>query len=95
MTTHFCQVSVSSDALSFEISDDKFYPYNDYKTIYPKWEISPDKSSEASLYWKWFIGKYNTQIAEAYNAKPADVPEQWFHIELPEIEQNLYSLYKF
>ena len=95
MTTHFCQVSVSSDTLSFEISDDKFHPYKDYKTIYPKWEISPDKSSEASLYWKWFVGKYYRQIAEAYNAKPADVPAQWCHIEWPEIEQNLYSLYNF
>ena len=95
MTTHFCQVSVSSDSLSFRVSGDKFHPYKDYKTIYPKWEITPDPSSEASLYWKWFVGQYYEQIGKAYDAKPADVPEQWFHIEWPEIEENLYSRYNF
>jgi len=94
MTTHFCQVSVSSELL-FRVADDDYHPYKEYKTIYPRWEITPDKSSEASLYWKWFVGKYYKQLAETYQAKPADVPEEWFHIDWPEIEQNLYMLYNF
>ena len=91
MTTDFCQVNVSSD-MSFAFGG-KFHPYKDYKTIYPKWGITPDKSCEASLYWKSFVGKYYKEIAEVYNAKPADVPKQWSHIEWTEIEQNLHSLY--
>ena len=94
MTTHFCQVAVSSNTLRFTVSGDKFHLYKDYKTIYPKWEISPDKTSTTPLYWKWFVGKYYKEIAEAYSAKPADVPEEWFQIEWPEVEKNLFSVYK-
>ena len=92
MTTDFCQECVSSDILKFR-HHGKYYPYKDYKTIYPKWDITPDNSSESSLYWKWFVGKYNKEIAEVYKAKPADVPDQWSAIEWSKVEQYLRSLY--
>ena len=93
MSTDFCQECVSSDILKFKLYRGKYYHYKDYKTVYPKWDITPDKSSASSLYWKWFVGKYYKEIAETYKAKPADVPEQWFRIQWTIVEQNLYSLY--
>ena len=92
MSIDFCQECVSSDIMKFKVYRGKYYHYKDYKTVYPKWDITPDKSSEASLYWKWFVGKYYKKIAKSYKAQPPDVPEQWFRIEWTVVEQNLYSL---
>ena len=92
MATNFCQDCVSSDTMKFA-SGGKSYLYKHYKSIYPKWEITPYNSSTTSLYWKWFVAKYYKEIAEAYNAKPAEVPKKWFRIKWHEVEQNLLSSY--
>ncbi len=93
MTTHFCQASVSRADLLFEYEEDEYHPYNDYKSIYKNWEIAPDISSESSLYWKWFVGKYYENIAKEFVAKPPDVPNEWHHIEWSAVEKNLKELY--
>ncbi len=92
MTTHFCQASVSHADLLFEHKEDEYHPYNDYKSIYKNWEIAPDISSEGSLYWQWFVGKYYENIAKEFGAKPPDVPDEWRHIEWSTVEKNLKEL---
>ena len=92
MLTDVCQAVICTDS-KFKISSGEYHPYKDYRAIHTKWKISADPSSEASLYWKWFVGKYSDRIADHYKAKPPDIPEEWLDIKWPDIERNLKVLY--
>ena len=95
MVTEFCPFLISSDQI---FRDDKtngeFHPYKKYEEIHPEWSIPPDPSAESCLYWKWFVAKYSEELAETYDAKPADVPQSWCDIEWPEVAKNLTEAYK-
>ncbi|KAF1393287.1 hypothetical protein PFLUV_G00037000 [Perca fluviatilis] len=54
-----------------------YHPYKEYTKYYPDWHIPPDSTIEASDYWKYVLVQYNERFAQAYKAKPADVPEAW------------------
>ncbi|CAL9694468.1 unnamed protein product [Knipowitschia caucasica] len=73
-----CTTRVQSD-IKFQCSatDWNLHPYKKYREIYPDWKISPDDSLEASNYWKYVLIKFNNNFAEAYKAKPADIPKPW------------------
>nr|XP_042703617.1 interferon-induced very large GTPase 1-like isoform X2 [Chrysemys picta bellii] len=64
---------------TFQNSDTEWnaHPYKEYRDYYPDWHIQPDPSREASNYWKFVFQKFNQEFAEQYNAKPADLPEDW------------------
>ncbi|KAK1890278.1 Interferon-induced very large GTPase 1 [Dissostichus eleginoides] len=40
-------------------------------------------------YWKYVLVKYNKQLAEAFNAKPADIPATWREITPEQAEASL------
>lgn len=94
MMLDFCQALVDSNRSfrKFKI-DNKFRPYRCYQSVYPTWSIPPDRSCEGSLFWKWFVGKYNVQLAREYDAKPAQV-SKWRGISWDEVERDLESVYK-
>ncbi|XP_060924515.1 up-regulator of cell proliferation-like [Limanda limanda] len=73
-----CTTEVHSDR-SFKKPDTKgeWHPYKDYNKYYPDWIIPPDRTIEASDYWKYVLVQYNDRFAEEYKAEPADVPEAW------------------
>ena len=73
----------------------EWHSFKDYQSIYPNWSIPPDVTSEDSLYWKMFAGKYMKAIAFQYRAKPADVPDEWSKITWDEVRANLKYLYNF
>ncbi|KAF3686185.1 Interferon-induced very large GTPase 1 Very large-inducible GTPase-1 [Channa argus] len=58
----------------------EFHPYKDYGKYYPDWHIPPDRTIQASDYWKYVLVQYNDRFAEEYKAKPADVPDAWRRI---------------
>ncbi|XP_062396806.1 interferon-induced very large GTPase 1-like [Sardina pilchardus] len=62
---------------SFVDKTHKTCPYKEYRTIYPDWEIKGDPKSETSNYWKYVLKKFNKEFTEAYDAQPADIPEEW------------------
>lgn len=73
-----CTTSVHSEHRFRNTDTDwAWHPYNDYKTFYPDWLIPPDRTIEASDYWKYILVKYNDSFAAEYEAKPADVPDAW------------------
>ncbi|XP_076120669.1 up-regulator of cell proliferation-like [Alosa pseudoharengus] len=78
LETVICTRAVISDA-KFRSSETKgkLHPYKQCKEIYPNWEIEEDLSMETSDYWKYVLMKYNEEFAEAYDAKPADIPSDW------------------
>ncbi|KAM9465891.1 up-regulator of cell proliferation-like isoform 2-T2 [Clarias gariepinus] len=55
----------------------QLHPYKDYQKYYPDWHIAPDRSIEASDYWKYVLVIFNKQFAESYNTLPAVYPDAW------------------
>uniref|UniRef100_A0A8C1VD27 VLIG-type G domain-containing protein n=1 Tax=Cyprinus carpio TaxID=7962 RepID=A0A8C1VD27_CYPCA len=78
LVTDICTSLVHSD-ISFKCRDtkDQWHKYKEYSKIYPDWQIDPDRSIEASPYWKYVMAEFNEQFAEEYDAKPADIPPYW------------------
>uniref|UniRef100_A0A671URR5 Si:dkey-85k7.12 n=1 Tax=Sparus aurata TaxID=8175 RepID=A0A671URR5_SPAAU len=90
LVTDVCSSSVVSDT-RFRNADTKgeWHLYKQYTEIYPDWRIAPDASLEASDYWKYVLAKFNEEFAEAYNAKPADIPSTWENITYKQAEESL------
>ncbi|XP_056389812.1 up-regulator of cell proliferation-like [Hyla sarda] len=63
--------------------------FKEYRKFYPDWSIQPDATIGASDYWKFVFKKYNKQFSDYYNAKQAELPEDWSLITK---EQALQSL---
>ncbi|KAM9366757.1 interferon-induced very large GTPase 1-like, partial [Symphorus nematophorus] len=73
-----CTTAVHSER-KFRNTDTEWkdHPYKEYTKYYPDWLIPPDRTLEASDYWKYVLVQYNDRFAEEYKAKPADVPDAW------------------
>nr|ANH79230.1 VLIG1 [Macrobrachium rosenbergii] len=81
LVTESCTMLVAGDA-SFccGATNGVYHPYKNYKEIYPHWEIHGDPSVEATPYWKWFLVKYESQLAQAFEAERPDIPSSWERI---------------
>ncbi|KAM7377538.1 hypothetical protein PAMA_014035 [Pampus argenteus] len=90
LVTDICSSSVISDKrFRCSATKDEWHPYKRYKEIFPAWKIAPDKSLEASDYWKYVMAKYNNEFAKAYDAKPADIPKMWKNITRQQAKDSL------
>ena len=90
MVVDFCPALVSSKGtFKCQKTNDQPHPYKDYQTIYPDWAIPADVTSQDSLYWKWFVAKYNDDIARHYNAKPPSIPSQWLGVTKETLKKHL------
>ncbi|CAM5148366.1 unnamed protein product [Natator depressus] len=89
-----CSSEVVSEN-SFRNSDTKGkrHPYKDYRIYYPDWRIQPDPSIEASDYWKFIFQKFNHQLANSYNANPADLPRDWGKITETRAQEGLKEVF--
>ncbi|KAM9366756.1 up-regulator of cell proliferation-like [Symphorus nematophorus] len=85
-----CTTDVHSER-TFKNPDTKWewHPYKEYTKYYPDWLIPPDRTLEASDYWKYVLVQYNDRFAEEYKAKPADVPDAWRSITKEEALKGL------
>lgn len=87
-----CTANVASDA-RFRCTETKheWHPYKRYYEIFPDWKIHGDISVEATPYWKWFLVKYERQLAERYIAERPDIPDSWKQITKDMARQSLRS----
>ena len=92
MTTSICPIQVDSE-IKFRKPDGEYHPYKDYKTVYPKWFIPPDKSAKTCSYWKWFVGKYQHELVEEFQANASKIPKEWSTLKWPSIKQDLKTAY--
>ncbi|KAM5151680.1 up-regulator of cell proliferation-like [Mantella aurantiaca] len=85
-----CTTDVVGNA-TFLNSDSEWKPrlYKEYRKSYPDWTIQPDATIGASNYWKYVFKEFNTQFSGYYNAKPANLPEEWYQITKEQALQNL------
>ncbi|XP_074479604.1 up-regulator of cell proliferation-like isoform X3 [Sebastes fasciatus] len=90
LVTDICSSSVTSRK-RFRCSATKgeLHPYKRYADIFPDWRIAPVASLQASDYWKYVMAKFNKHFAEAYEAKPADIPFIWKLITRKQAEKSL------
>ena len=87
-----CQSAVDSDILyHFEHTQPDLYePLKDYRKYHPRWEIAPDRSTESSLYWKWFMTTHHDDLAEHYLLERADyIPSLWLEITPVQARESL------
>uniref|UniRef100_A0A3B3ZWV0 VLIG-type G domain-containing protein n=1 Tax=Periophthalmus magnuspinnatus TaxID=409849 RepID=A0A3B3ZWV0_9GOBI len=78
LDSDICSTLVQSEAVfRCFATNSEYHPYKKYTEIFPDWKISPDVSLEASDYWKYVMTKFNKDFAQAYDAKPADIPKSW------------------
>ncbi|XP_075943109.1 up-regulator of cell proliferation-like isoform X3 [Anarhichas minor] len=90
LVTDVCSSSVISDnRFRCTATNGEWYPYKHYANIFPDWRIVPDASLQASDYWKYVLAKFNQQFAEAFNAKPADIPATWKRIARKQAEESI------
>ncbi|CAM5119360.1 unnamed protein product [Eretmochelys imbricata] len=89
-----CSSEVVSEN-SFQNSDTKgkCHPYKKYRVYYPDWRIQPDPSIEVSDYWKFIFQKFNHQLANSYNANPADLPRDWGKITETRAQEGLKEVF--
>ncbi|KAL4007026.1 mesoderm posterior [Sarotherodon galilaeus] len=95
LVTDICSSAVISGK-RFRFSDKNYdwHPYKKYKEVYKDWDIKPDKSFEASAYWKYVMTKYNSEFAEQYKAEPAVIPDPWYKIKKEQAKKSLDEAYK-
>ncbi|XP_031144383.1 interferon-induced very large GTPase 1-like isoform X2 [Sander lucioperca] len=90
LVTDVCSSSVLSDKrFRCNATRGAWHPYKRYTDFFPDWRIAPDASLQASDYWKYVLAKFNKQFAEAYNAKPADIPLMWRIITRKQAEASI------
>ncbi|XP_044196795.1 up-regulator of cell proliferation-like [Thunnus albacares] len=90
LVTDICSSAVISDTcFRCDATKDEWHPYKRYKEIFPDWKIAPDVSLEASDYWKYVMAKFNHEFANAYKARPADIPPTWKNITLKQAKVSL------
>ncbi|KAI9538158.1 hypothetical protein NQZ68_017891 [Dissostichus eleginoides] len=90
LVTDICSSSVITEGrFRCKATNWEWHPFKRYKEIFPDWKIPPDASLQASNYWKYVLVKYNKQLAEAFNAKPADIPATWREITPEQAEASL------
>ncbi|XP_078389821.1 interferon-induced very large GTPase 1-like [Cetorhinus maximus] len=92
-----CTSSVASDALfRCAATEGRFHPYKDYRRVndyFASWDIPPDTSIQAASYWKYVLCTFNKELAEAYNAKEADIPDDWKTIQRETIKAEIKKTY--
>ena len=72
-----CTVKIESNRWSFKNPDtkDEWVPYKDYRTIYKHWYISNNSSTEAPIYWQWFISHFYKDIIQWLGAEETPVDD--------------------
>ena len=90
-----CSTCVATKQFCFKNKDTggNFHYYQDYKTIYPKWEIIPEHSITASSYWKWFVSKYSSEITKRNGAKETSIPDGWKKLSKEQVLSDLKRVY--
>ena len=91
LKTYNCQSAVdSSMKYNYDRTrPDLLEPFKDYRKYFPNWDIAPDRSMEASLYWKWFMANYYDDLVDHYEAARGNLPQAWKNITAEEAVQSL------
>ena len=93
MVLDSCTYSVSDPDSAFEDKKGMWHVYKHYSKIYPEWLIPADKSLESSLYWKWFIANYSSEIEDFFGHRHTKIPEEWTKLKWADVKEWLQKEY--
>ena len=96
MVLDVCTYSVSPDSdtkFRNEKTRGNWHLYKRYTELYPEWAITADKSLEASIFWKWFIGKYSRQIEKFFKRSQTNIHKEWERLDWREVKEWLKREY--
>ena len=95
MVLDICTSLVHGD-YRFQNSDTnhQYHPYKEYTKYYPDWSIPDDTSITASLYWKWLVGNYPTEIEELFGRSKTTIHDEWKALKWPKVKEWLKKEYK-
>ena len=91
-----CNSFAASDTVFYYTDKDgttKTFLFKKYRELYPSWSISPDSSLEAALYWKRFLAKYTTEVAQYFSLEKQDIPETWGKLTPERVKKDLNDRY--
>ena len=66
-----------------------YHAYREYKRFLPEWEIPPSADMDLSIYWMWFICKFEEEMTEEFGHEMSEIPQSWRSITM---EQAIESL---
>ncbi|XP_068218830.1 interferon-induced very large GTPase 1-like [Palaemon carinicauda] len=91
LVTENCTASVNRYFCSFTNDETGFWGcrYASYKNLYPDWDIHGDASVDATPYWKWFLVKYEAELANRFNAARPSIPSSWTRITKEDAENSI------
>ena len=91
MNVRLCTSLVGSYGIFKNTDTHNFlHPYKKYRKIYPRWTIPDDKSLEVSLYWKWLVGHYTSEIARAFpGMKETTISSEWKALSWNDVRKDL------
>ncbi|XP_068218831.1 interferon-induced very large GTPase 1-like [Palaemon carinicauda] len=91
LVTKNCTAFVDSWFYAFSSKDTKVLPcrYASYRDLYPDWDIHGDASVDATPYWKWFLVKYEAELANRFNAGRPSIPSSWTRITKEDAENSI------
>ena len=56
-----------------------------------EWEIKPDPTLQSSLYWRWFMNRFNKELADHFKTTPGCLPKEWTQIQWGDAKQSLFE----
>ena len=96
MMMNLCTELVGMDQ-KFRCSDyyNEWIDYKDYRQIYPRWYI-PHEQNVVAPYWKWFIIKYQRELAELFNYNvelPSATAADWGSVRVADARDDIKKRY--
>jgi hypothetical protein len=89
MTLETCTEAIANDSYFYKSNSDDRHPYRECETVFPKWCIQRDLPGETSLYWKYVVAHFKSELATLYDMKEESVPEHWMKFELTQAIEAL------
>ena len=91
MVLETCTEAVAKDSYFYYYHDsyEETHPYRRCEEIYPKWKIDTSLPGETSLFWKYVVAHFKSELAKLYGMKEDSVPEHWLGFELSQAINDL------
>ena len=81
-----CQKSTHCKASGTKVT---YHSYRNYKKFFPRWDIAPDSTGEASKFWQWAMHTYREKLLEKYLGSKLEIPDSWKGVTETEASESL------
>ena len=84
-----CTEAVAKDLYFYKSRTDEKHPFRTCEEVYEKWHIQEDLPGETSLFWKYVVAHFKSELARLYNMEEESVPDHWMAFELSQAIEAL------